>query len=520
MSAFSQLHSFVRLTTLSENPIDLTLDAVLTPNRIKEMTLENCNWKLLYATERVGTKTIDALIDLAKEAKVLDKMREMQEGEVINSIEGFASENRSVLHTAMRDFFDNPIKIEPAEKAADLAKKEVEKLQAFTEKTQDHFTDIIQIGIGGSDLGPQALYYALKAYQKPNRRVFFLSNVDPDNAAEILSQVDLSKTLVICVSKSGTTLETLTNEALVKEAFLEKKIDPSKHMVAVTGKGSPMDDSSKYLESFYIWDYVGGRFSASSMVGGVLLSIVFGFDAYLEFLRGANAMDKAALNEDCSSNLPLMGALLSIWNRNFLHYSSLAVIPYSHALSRFPAHLQQCEMESNGKRIDKKGKEVDFETSPIIWGEPGTNGQHSFFQMLHQGTTIVPVEFIGFEKSQYEKDSVIKNTTSQQKLLSNLFAQSIALATGKKDDNPNKVFPGNRPNHILLNEKLTPYSLGALLSYYEHKFAFEGFIWNINSFDQEGVQLGKVLANKVIAIFAKDKDADFELGKAYLDLLS
>jgi len=213
-------------------------------------------------------------------------------------------------------------------------------------------------------------------------------------------------------------------------------------------------------------------------------------------------MDQNALQTRMRDNLPLLAALLGIWNRNFLGHATLAIIPYSQALVRFTAHLQQCDMESNGKHVDKLGQLVNFETGPIVWGEPGTNGQHSFYQMIHQGTTIVPLEFVGFKESQYGQDLLVQGTTCQQKLLSNLFAQSIALAIGQKSDNPNKQFLGNRPNRILLAEKLTPFTMGQLLSFYENKVAFQGFIWNINSFDQEGVQLGKVLANKILAIFA------------------
>lgn len=233
-------------------------------------------------------------------------------------------------------------------------------------------------------------------------------------------------------------------------------------------------------------------------------------------------MDKVALRKDPKLNLPLLSALLGIWNRDFLGLPTVAIIPYSQALARFPAHLQQLDMESNGKRIDKRGHVVDFDTGPIIWGEPGTNGQHSFYQSIHQGTTVVALEFIGFISSQYKEDVVYEGTTCQEKLLANLFAQSIALSCGQKNDNPNKFFPGNRPNRILLGERLDPYTMGAILAYYEHKVAFQGFIWNINSFDQEGVQLGKKLALKIVEQFAAKRQGKpidpkgFPLGLAFL----
>lgn len=522
--SFMNFKSVKKLKALSKNPIDLTKKGVLTPARLKKMQAESHGFKLLYGTERVTDDVMEALFELSREAHVFKKMQGMQSGEILNKIEGYESEERMVLHTAMRDFFDNRNKAPAAVKASNLAFQEYKKLGDFMKKIhqKNHFTDIVQIGIGGSDLGPRALTIALERFHKPNRRAHFISNVDPDDATAVLNKVDLTKTLIVVVSKSGSTLETLTNEAFVRDRLKKMGLNPKNHIISVTGKGSPMDDPSQYLASFYIWDYVGGRYSATSMVGGVTLSFVLGMEDYKMILKGANEMDKHALYHDHTDNLPLLSALLGIWNRNFLHLPTVAIIPYSQALSRFTAHLQQCDMESNGKRVDKEGKFVNFETGPIIWGEPGTNGQHSFYQLIHQGTTTVPLEFIGFKTSQYHVDIKVKGTTSQEKLLSNLFAQSIALAVGQKDKNPNKFFPGNRPNRILLGTHLDPYTMGKLLSFYENKVAFQGFLWNINSFDQEGVQLGKVLASKIIDIFAGKKKTGkdrFVLGETYVSFL-
>ncbi|MCK5227282.1 MAG: glucose-6-phosphate isomerase, partial [Desulfobulbaceae bacterium] len=364
------------------------------------------------------------------------------------------------------------------------------------------FTDMINVGIGGSDLGPRALYHALAAYSLPGRKVHFISNVDPDDAAAVLKNINLSRTLVNVVSKSGTTLETLTNEELVKAAFQKAGLDPSAHFIAVTGEKSPMDNPEKYLRSFYMFDYIGGRYSATSMVGAVMLGFALGHDAFIEILKGANDMDQAAEERDIRENPALLLALLGIWNNNFLSCETVAVLPYSQALIRFTAHLQQCDMESNGKSINRQGEKLTYRTGPIVWGEPGTNGQHAFYQLIHQGTRTVPVEFIGFRKSQYRDDILIKETTSQEKLVANLLAQSLALATGKDDANPNRKFAGNRPSVVLMGDCLTPYSMGALLALYEAKIVMQGFIWNINSFDQEGVQLGKVLANRLLDHFA------------------
>ncbi len=522
MYTFHDLKAVKELKKLAENPIDLSKEGALSPKRLHQMKASCLGLKLLYGTEKVTDKVIEALFRLAKEREVVKKMHAMQSGEILNCIEGYERENRAVLHTAMRDYFDRRIESQKAKKATDLAYLELEKLKSFLDKVdRQEFKEIVQVGIGGSELGPKAIYLALEAFRKEGRRAHFISNVDPDDLFSVLKQIDLSKTLVMIVSKSGTTLETATNEEFLRRAFMEVGLTPRNHMVAITGKGSPMDDPEKYCASFYIWDYIGGRYSVTSMVGCVTLALCFGMEKLLEFLKGACSMDKVALEEDVSKNLPLLGALLGIWNHNFLNYSTTAIIPYSQAMSRFPAHLQQCDMESNGKRIDKKGNSLDYLSGPIIWGEIGTNGQHSFYQLIHQGTVIVPIEFIGFKESQYGQDLSYLGTNSQQKLLANLLAQSIGLATGKKSENPNKVFPGNRPSRILLAKRCDPYSVGTILAYYEHKVAFQGFIWNINSFDQEGVQLGKVLANKIIDQMRKkskqeDFEKDFPLGAAYL----
>lgn len=514
-----------KLEDLAIYPYDLTKEGHLTPQRLNKYVAEGCGYRFLYGTERITDEVMQALVELSKEAKAIDHMKRMQSGDIINLIEGYPSENRSVLHTATRDFFENPNSSQNAVIATSLAKKETEKLDAFMSKIdkENKFTDMVCIGIGGSDLGPRAHYIALQHLLKKGRRVHFISNVDPDDAAMILRGLDLNKTLVVVISKTGTTLETLSNEEFVKSLFLQAGLKPEKHFIAVSSKGSPMDDRTKYLECFYIWDWVGGRYSTSSMVGGVMLSFAFGFDVFWEFLRGCNAMDKLALIDDANRNLPLLGALLEIWNRNFLGYSTLAILPYSQALSRYAAHIQQVEMESNGKRINKHGQHVEFQTGPIIWGEPGTNGQHSFYQLIHQGTAIIPLEFVGFQMSQCQQDHTFNQTTLQEKLLANLFAQAIALATGQKSDNPNKEFPGNRPSHILLAKQLTPATLGSLLAYFEHKVAFEGFIWGVNSFDQEGVQLGKVLAQKIIDRFAdrrgQGKGNPFPLADVFIQQL-
>lgn len=517
---FTEFKAFQKLKKLAENPFDLACDSNLNPERIEKYSSEACGYKLLYGTERIDDKTMEALEELAKEAKALEQMQKMQNGQIVNFIEGYPSEKRSALHTATRDFFDSPQTTPEAQFATNAAKKEIDKLKAFISKidSENRWSTLLIVGIGGSELGPKANYEALQAYAKPGRSARFLSNIDPDALELVLRGLDLQKTLVVIISKTGTTLETVTNEEILRGRFEKAGLVSKDHFISVSSEKSPLDDPKLYRETFYMWDWVGGRYSTTSMVGGVLLSFTCGFDHFWEFLRGAHAMDKVALTPSIKTNLPLLAALLGIWNRNFLNHPLLAIIPYSQALARFPAHIQQLDMESNGKHIDKKGHFVSFETGPIIFGEPGTSAQHSFYQLIHQGTTAIPLEFIAYVEPQLPGDQVVNGTTSQQKLLANVLAQAIALATGQKDLNPNRNFEGNRPNHLLLGQKLTPFSLGALLAFFEHKVAFQGFIWQINSFDQEGVQLGKLLASKILGRFAGQQPA-YPLGDALIKQL-
>lgn len=528
LSAFSRYKSFGRLQQLAENPFDLTQEGSLTPQRLEKFSVESCGYLFSYATERIDEETVLQLTELAVEAGAIEKMEKMQSGETMNYIIGHPSENRKVLHTATRDIFDHPQRAPAAVEAAHAAHNQLEKLQKFINKINQEslFTDLITVGIGGSDLGPKAHYIALEHLKIPGRNVHFICNIDPDEIELVLRRVDLQKTLVLIISKSGTTLETLTNEEFLRTRFIQQGLVPHEHFVSISCQGSPLDQQGSYLETFYLWDWIGGRYSTTSMVGGVLLSFAFGYETFHELLRGAHAMDHVALSRDIKENLPLLGALLTIWNRSFLGYPHLCIVPYAQALARFPAHIQQVEMESNGKQIDQRGYPVDFGTGLIIFGEPGSAAQHSFFQLIHQGTTVVPIEFIGFKTSQMKLDQEINGSTLQQKLLANMFAQSLALAQGRQNINPNKLFPGNRPSHLLLTESLTPYSLGALLAYYEHKTAFQGFIWGINSFDQEGVQLGKELSQQIINKFAEANGLAFEqsqpspLADTYLSFLA
>lgn len=473
-----------------------------------------------YAAKQVDDEILKTLSKLAEETRLVEKFEALYNGEVINT-----GEKRMVLHHMTRGQLGKAVVadgvdkrsfyVEQQKKIAELANK-VHNGE-ITNAAGEKFTTVVQIGIGGSDLGPRAMYLALENWAKANNtfkmEARFISNVDPDDAAAVLNSIDVAHSLFVLVSKSGTTLETLTNESFVKDALKNAGLDASRHMVAVTSETSPLAKSDDYLAAFFMDDYIGGRFSSTSGVGGAVLSLAFGPDVFARFLEGAAEEDKLAKNSDLLKNPAMLDALIGIYERNVLEYQNTAVLPYSQALSRFPAHLQQLDMESNGKSVNRFGEPVNYSTGPVIFGEPGTNGQHSFYQLLHQGTDIVPLQFVGFQNNQIGRDVVIQESTSQQKLCANVAAQIVAFACGKADDNRNKNFEGGRPSSIIIGKQLTPEALGALLSHFENKVMYQGFVWNINSFDQEGVQLGKVLAKKVLA-----HDTDGAL-KEYSDLL-
>ena len=459
-----------------------------------------------YAAKQVNEQIISVFKNLVEEAQLLEKFEALYNGDVINT-----GEKRMVLHQLTRGQLGKDVTadgvnkrafyIDQQKKIADFADK-VHSGKLVNEKGEK-YTTVCQIGIGGSDLGPRAMYLALENWAKANNTfkmdAHFISNVDPDDAASVVASLDLAKTIFILVSKSGTTLETLTNESFVKNFIKDAGLDPSKHMIAVTSETSPLAKSPDYLAAFFMDDYIGGRYSSTSGVGGAILSLAFGADVFARFLNGAAEEDKCATEKDITKNAALMDAVIGVYERNVQGFPSTAILPYSQALSRFPAHLQQLDMESNGKSVNRFGEKIDYVTGPVIFGEPGTNGQHSFYQLLHQGTDIIPLQFIAYQQNQTGKDIDIQGSTSQTKLCANVVAQIIAFACGKTDDNPNKFFAGERPSSLIYGKQVTPESLGALLAHYENKVMFQGFLWNVNSFDQEGVQLGKVLAKTVLS---------------------
>ncbi len=503
-----ETESFKLLRSLPEPSVA----SLLTPERIASCELGmggglTYNW----AASPVDEKLLGAMASLAGEQELVEKYRLLREGAVMNTGEG-----RMVLHHLarggagkavvkegrdLRSFYEGERK-----KAADFAARvHSGEIRGSTGKA---FATAVQIGIGGSDLGPRALYIALERWARAAGRhrmkARFISNVDPDDADALLGELDLASSLFVLVSKSGVTQETLANEVFVKTRLKAAGLDPTRHMVAVTSETSPLARNPGYLESFYIDDYIGGRYSSSSAVGGVILSLAFGGESFAEFLAGAAEGDELASEADISRNAALLDAMIGLYERNVLGMGATAVLPYSEPLSRFPAHLQQLDMESNGKRVDRSGAALGYATGPVVFGEPGTNGQHSFYQLLHQGTDRVPLQFIGFLEGQGSGDVEVEGSTSRRKLNANLAAQIVAFARGKADADPNKSFPGGRPSSLIRGERLDPRALGALLAHYENKVMFQGFAWNINSFDQEGVQLGKILAKKVLAGSAGD----------------
>jgi len=455
-----------------------------------------------YGASLLSSSHIDALGKLAEEQELLGKYRALLDGEVINT-----GERRRVLHHLTRGQLGKDV-VEDGINLREFYKEQNARVREFSEgihsgqivgSTGRHFDTIVQIGIGGSDLGPRALYLALEGIHRPKMRVHFISNVDPDDAMSVCSRVNPESTLFILVSKSGTTPETLANRDLIIDWMRSARIrglNPKRHFIVITGKASSLVNSM--LASFHIDDSIGGRYSSTSVVGGAILSLAFGPDVFDELLAGAHEMDKRCLAEDVRDNAALLDALIGVYYRNVLGFQTSAVLPYSQALRRFPAHLQQLDMESNGKSVNRFGDRIFYPTGPVIFGEPGTNGQHSFYQLLHQGTDVVPLQFIGFIREQSGRTAGTKSLISQRQLNANLAAQIVAFARGRRDKDSNKTFEGCRPSTLLVAQRLDARALGGLLAYYENKVMFQGFCWNINSFDQEGVQLGKTLTTDLL----------------------
>ncbi|GBC60180.1 glucose-6-phosphate isomerase [Desulfonema ishimotonii] len=470
--------------------------------RLETFSLNGAGLFYDFSRQRIDGEALGHLIELAEARDLRAQFRAMMAGEKVNVTEG-----RAALHTACRSFSDAPVRADG--KDVMPAIRDVrEKIRAFAEKirggaitgsTGKPFRHIVVVGIGGSYLGAQFISEALCAFADRKLALHYLANVDIHNFGHVASRIDPETTLWVMISKSYTTAETLANTKQAYAFMEEKGLDPSKHVVTVTSEGSPGDDpSNPVIDAFHMFNFIGGRYSVTSAVGGVPLSLYLGYERFEELLRGAEEMDQHALTAPPEKNLPLMAALISVWNNNFLGYEAHAIIPYAEPLCKLAPHVQQLYMESCGKSVTKDGRPLDGkQTGVIIFGEPGTNAQHSFFQLAHQGRPF-PIDFIGVIRPQYEQyRSESKGVTNHQELWANFLSQPMALAIGKDDENPAKVFSGNRPSSTILLEDLSPRNVGRLLAFYEHRTVFEAFIWDINPFDQFGVELGKVMASDI-----------------------
>lgn len=448
-----------------------------------------------YSKNHVTDKTLELLVSLAKEARLKEAIHAMQTGERINE-----REDRAVLHTALRG---TQVEIElDGKNIMPLVEKEKAHIKKISDAIQSGgwkgysnkpIKHVVNIGIGGSDLGPQMVCNSLKPYWK-NITPHFLSNIDASHWEEIKEKISPEETLFIIASKTFSTDETMTNARSVKSWFLENGGTLEgfkKHFIAVSTNIEKIQEFGIPEENILgFWDWVGGRFSLWSSIG-LSIACTIGYDHFEELLAGAEEMDEHFFSEDFDQNIPVLLSLLSIWQVNFWGFGSKAVLPYDHTLRDFPRFLQQLIMESNGKQVDRNGDRISYQTSPVYFGEPGTNGQHAFYQLLHQGTEIIPSDFIVAAKSFHD------NSEHHDKLLANCFAQSEALMDGQANDDPFRHFEGNRPSNTIILKKLSPRNLGSLIALYEHQVFVSGVIWNIYSFDQWGVELGKQLAKKI-----------------------
>ncbi len=451
-----------------------------------------------FSKNRITAETLNLFKELYEECKVPEAKEAMFAGEKINK-----TEDRAVLHTALRNFSGKPVMVDGADVMPEIHKVQ-EQMRNFCDKvhsgewkgfTGKRIKYIVNIGIGGSDLGPVMVTEALKPYFVKNIEAFFVSNIDGTQIAEIFKKVSAEETLFLIASKTFTTQETMTNAETAKDWLISKgavKEDIARHFVALSTNEEAVANFGIAADNrFEFWDWVGGRYSLWSSIG-LSIALSVGYENYESLLKGAFAADEHFRNEPYEKNIPTLMAAIGIWYGNFFGTKTEAILPYDQYMHRFPAYFQQGNMESNGKHVDRNGNNLTYSSGPVIWGEPGTNGQHAFYQLIHQGTQIIPCDFIA--------PAISHNPLGEHHkiLLSNFFAQTEALMNGKEDENPYKVFEGNRPTNSFLIKEITPFSLGKLIALYEHKIFVQGVIWNIYSFDQFGVELGKVLAKNIL----------------------
>jgi glucose-6-phosphate isomerase len=505
-------------------------------SRTEKFNLKWNDFLIDYSKNIINQESIALLLELADEVGLKSAIKDYFDGGIINQ-----TENRAVLHTALRAKESAIVNVDGQNVVPEIYEVK-NKIKAFTSEvisgkrtgfTGKPFTDVVNIGIGGSDLGPAMAVEALQFY-KNHLNVHFVSNVDGDHVNEIIKKLNPETTLFVIVSKTFTTQETLTNSETIRKWFLSqdfgtKQEDVAKHFVAVSTNIAKVTEFGINPDNvFPMWDWVGGRFSLWSAVG-LSISLAVGFENFDELLSGANEMDEHFKTADFDQNVPVVLALLSVWYNNFFGAESEALIPYTQYLQKLAPYLQQGTMESNGKSVGRDGKPVNYQTGTIIWGEPGTNSQHAFFQLIHQGTKLIPTDFIGFVKPLYGDED------HHDKLMSNFFAQTEALLHGKTKEQvqeefdkqglsadkakfllPFKVFAGNKPTNTILIQKLTPKTLGSLIALYEHKIFVQGIIWNIFSFDQWGVELGKQLANSILEEISTKKVKNHDSSTAFL----
>jgi len=487
------------------------------PDRFSKYSVANRDIVFDYSKNIINDKTIQLLLQLASECRLKDGIDAMFNGEKINETEG-----RAVLHTALRNLSAEPV-FEEGKDVMPEVRKVLKQIKNFCNRVHDgrwrgytgkRIKYIVNIGIGGSDLGPLMVTEALKPYWLEDIQTYFVSNVDGTHIAEVLKKIKPERTLFLIASKTFTTQETMTNAFTAREWFLEHAIDEkhvAKHFAALsTNESEVVKFGINKRNMFRFWDWVGGRYSLWSAIG-LSIALTIGYKNFEELLAGAYDSDQHFKKTSVEKNIPVLMALIGLWYTNFFGAQSETILPYDQYMHRFAAYFQQGNMESNGKSTDRNGEQVDYTTGPVIWGEPGTNGQHAFYQLIHQGTLMIPCDFIGTAQSHNPIGD------HHQKLMSNFFAQTEALMNGKTEEEaakeleksglgveaiskllPYKVFAGNKPTNSFLIKKITPFSLGQLIAFYEHKIFAQGIIWNIFSFDQWGVELGKQLANKIL----------------------
>jgi glucose-6-phosphate isomerase len=487
---------------LSMNGEDCHLKTlILADNRMADFSATGGGIFFDYSRQRVDATTMALLVELADGACVKDRFADMANGKKVN-----VTENRAALHMAARSFSAVPIYVDERDIKADLetVRRQIQQFSGSVHRgeiigsTGQPFRHVVVVGIGGSYLGTQFVANALESFADKGVSLEFLANVDIHNFGRIWSRIQPDQTLWVIISKSYTTAETMANEDLIRRHMNGSGLDPSRHLITVTSKGSPGDGGDgRGLAAFHMFDFIGGRYSVTSAVGGVPLSLYLGYERFERFLKGAEEMDRHTMEAAPAKNLPLIAALLSVWNTSFLGYPQSAIIPYASPLSKLTPHIQQLNMESNGKSVDAEGRLLGEPAGTVIFGEPGTNAQHSFFQLAHQGKAF-PIDFIGVLRPQYQMDEGrFKGVGHQQELWANMLAQATALAMGRESDHPARSFSGNRPSSVIVLDTLEPENVGRLLAFYEARTIYEAFLWGINPFDQFGVELGKVTAGTI-----------------------